>query len=324
MDALHRPVLSRETLALLDLRPGSRVLDGTLGDGGHSEAILEATAPDGLVVGLDRDPTALRTATARLARFGDRLSARHGRFGDMVALTADVAPFDAVLLDVGVRSAQLDQPSRGFSFQSDGPVDMRMDPDAPTSAAALLDELDEERLTRIIGEYGEEPRARRIARAVLAGRPWTSTTALAACVAAASGYHGSRTHPATRTFQALRIAVNDELGELERALDALPRVVRPGGRAAIITFHSLEDRLVKHCMRAWAGMGTPRDAWGNPVTRPIATLLTRGIAGADADPTNPRARSARLRGLQFIDASAEAAAEAGKRGAGRSPTQQQQ
>lgn len=292
----HRSVLLDDTLAQLAPRPGGRYLDGTLGGGGHSERILEASAPDGILVGLDRDPAALAAAGARLARFGERALLLRGRFSEMAQLAQAHGPFDGVLLDIGTSSPQLDQAHRGFSFMHDGPLDMRMDPSAGESAAELIDRLTEEELADVIYRYGDEPRSRRIARAIVAGRPWASTGALAACVAEGSGWKGSRTHPATRTFQALRIAVNDELGELERALPAAVSLLRPGGRLAIISFHSLEDRIVKGFLRAAAEIGTARDAYGAPLSAPTLRLCTRrAIDGAEADPTNPRSRSARLR-----------------------------
>lgn len=298
---VHRSVLLDATVDLLAPRPGRRYLDGTLGGGGHSEAILQRSAPDGVVLGVDRDPQALAAAGARLAAFGARFQARSGRLSELRTLAADLAPFDGILFDLGVSSPQLDQPERGFSFQADGPVDMRMDPTRGASAAELLDQLDEAELTELLGTLGEEPRARRIARAILAGRPWTSTLALAQCVAVASGYHGSRTHPATRTFQALRMAVNDEPQELQEALDAAEHLLAPGGRLAIISFHSLEDRVVKHHFRSLCGVDAPRDGFGNPIHPPGWSLLTRrGISGADADPDNPRSRSARLRVIEKL------------------------
>jgi len=295
----HIPVLLDATIAQLDVRAGRRFLDGTLGGGGHSNAILQA---GGELVGLDRDPNALAAATARLSGTSGFLGAFRGPFADMERLAGHLAPFDGILLDLGVSSPQLDTPDRGFSFRHQGPVDMRMDPDQPLSAAALLDEISEPDLVRILREYGEEPRARRIARAILAGRPWESTTALADCVAQSSGYRNSRTHPATRTFQAIRIAVNDEMGQLERGLEAALRLLKVGGRLAVISFHSLEDRLVKRRFASAAGKKSPRDAYGNPMPPPHGRLvINRGIAGRDADPDNPRARSARLRVLERLD-----------------------
>ena len=299
----HLPVLRDQTVELLGVRPGGTYLDATLGEGGHTERILEASGPDGRVIGLDRDPTAIDAATRRLGHVGARLTAIHGRFGDMTALAAQLGPFDGVLFDLGVRSPHLDDGARGFSFQHDGPVDMRMDPGQELNAAGLLDSLDEDGLTAILREYGEEPRARPIARAILAGRPWTSTLALAELVARASGYHGSRTHPATRTFQALRMAVNDELGELRRGFEAALDLLKPGGRLVIISFHSLEDGFVKHRMRELAGVGTPRDGYGAPLTPPRVRLIQPGgLDGRTADPQNPRARSARARALELLPA----------------------
>ncbi|MBL8618313.1 MAG: 16S rRNA (cytosine(1402)-N(4))-methyltransferase RsmH [Deltaproteobacteria bacterium] len=293
---VHAPVMLEATLRLLDPQPGGRFLDGTLGGGGHSAALLEAVGPTGLVVSLDRDPHALAAAGQRLAPFGAASLRLRGRFSDMVALAGAHGPFDGVLLDIGTSSPQLDHAARGFSFQHDGPLDMRMDPDGGESAAELIDRLDEEALADIIFRYGEEPRSRRIARALVAGRPWSRTAALAEAVAKASGWQGSRTHPATKTFQALRIAVNDELGELERALPAAISLLRPGGRLALISFHSLEDRIVKGFFRDGAAIGTARDAYGQPLSPPTLRLLTRRpLDGAEEDPSNPRARSARLR-----------------------------
>jgi len=297
----HRTVLRDATVQALQPQGGGRYLDGTLGGGGHAQALLEASGPDGVVVGIDRDPHALHAASLRLADYGPRFQPIRGRFGDMAQLAGAWAPLDGLVLDLGVSSPQLDQADRGFSFQHDGPVDMRMDPEHGESAAELIARLDADQLADIIYRYGEEPRSRRIARAILADGPWTSTTALAECVARSSGYKRSRTHPATRTFQALRIAVNDELGELERALDAGLALLRPGGRMAVISFHSLEDRLVKQRFRRLAGKQTDRDEFGNPLTPPQGRLINpRGIAGRDADPDNPRARSARLRVIETL------------------------
>lgn len=297
----HRSVLLDSTVEALQPAAGRRYLDCTLGGGGHSHAILEASGPDGQLTGIDRDPHALRAASERLAGFGERFTPLRGTFAEMGHLAGGLGPFDGILLDLGVSSPQLDQPNRGFSFRADGPVDMRMDPDSGQSAAELLDEISESELVNILRRYGEEPRARRIARAILEGRPWTSTLALASCVAEASGYRQSRTHPATRTFQAIRMAVNDELGQLERALDAALQLLAPSGRLAVITFHSLEDRMVKRRFRDAAGENSPRDPYGNPLHPPAYRLVhRRGIAGKDADPGHPRSRSARLRILEKI------------------------
>ncbi len=295
----HRSVLLEATVTALQPTTGGRYLDGTLGGGGHSFAILEASAPDGLVIGIDRDPHALQAADQRLAHFGERFKPIRGTFAQMGELAGEHGPFDGILLDLGVSSPQLDHPGRGFSFRADGPVDMRMDPDQGLSAAELLDEITEAELVNILRRYGEEPRAKRIARAIMEGRPWSSTLELAHCVAEASGYRQSRTHPATRTFQAIRMAVNDELGQLEHALDAALELLAPGGRLAVITFHSLEDRMVKRHFREAAGENSPRDPYGHPLHPPAFRLVhRRGIAGRDADPGHPRSRSARLRILE--------------------------
>jgi 16S rRNA (cytosine1402-N4)-methyltransferase len=295
----HRPVLLARLLDGLALHSGARVFDGTVGYGGHAEAILERTSPDGTLVGVDRDPRALDAARERLRRFADRAALVHGRFADV--LEREPGPFDGILLDLGVSSPQLDVPARGFSFQHDGPVDMRMDPTAPLDASSWLDRATLDELTRVLAELGEEPRARRIARAILDGRPWTSTLALADGVARASGYPRGRTHPATRTFQALRMVVNDELGELDRALAVGPERLAEGGRMAVISFHSLEDRKVKDAFRRLAGEGAEKDAYGHPLVVPRFALVGRkSIAGKDADADNPRARSARLRILERV------------------------
>ncbi len=292
----HLTVLRDAVVEHLVSDGGGAFLDGTLGGGGHSEALLEAAGSAATVLGIDRDPAALAAARARLARFGDRFRAVHGTFGDMAALVPKDAAFRGIVLDLGVSSPQLDHGDRGFSLQHDGPVDMRMDPSRGRTAAELIDELEVGALADLLKRYGEEPRALRIARALKADGPWTSTLALAETVRSASGYRNSRVHPATRTFQALRIAVNDELAQLDRGLDAALGLLEPGGRLAVISFHSLEDRAVKRRFRDWAGANVPRDVFGHPISAPLGRdVVRKGVAGADADPANPRARSARLR-----------------------------
>jgi 16S rRNA (cytosine1402-N4)-methyltransferase len=296
---LHQTVLRDAVVALLAPAAGARLLDGTLGGGGHAAALLEAVGPSARLVGIDRDPHALEAAGARLRAAGGDVRLHLGPFAEMASLAAEDAPFDAIVLDLGVSSPQLDRGERGFSLQHDGPVDMRMGPDAPRTAAQLIDESDEDTLHTILRTWGEEPRARAIARALVAGRPWTSTLKLASAVAAAAGWRDSRVHPATRTFQALRIAVNDELGQLDRGLDAAWSLLKPGGRLAVISFHSLEDRLVKQRFRVWSGGERPKDAYGHSMGEVGGRLLAPGgIAGDEADPQNPRARSARLRGFE--------------------------
>lgn len=288
----HVPVLLHEVVGALAPADGETLVDCTLGGGGHSEALLEAA--DCRVIGLDRDPAALSAASERLARFGDRFRAVRARFSEVGAVLdgLGIDQIDGLLADVGVSSPQLDEAARGFSFGRSGPIDMRMDPDAPVSASDLVNSWDEASLAEVIRDFGEERHWRRVARAIVAGRPWTDTVQLAGAIAKVVGGR-ERIHPATRTFQGLRIAVNDELGELRRLLPIAVERLRPGGRLAVITFHSLEDRIVKQFLAREAGKGVPRDAWGNPV-EPSRLALAPSITPSEDDP-NPRARSARLR-----------------------------
>jgi 16S rRNA (cytosine1402-N4)-methyltransferase len=293
----HAPVLRDEVVDLLAPRPGSVVLDGTLGRGGHAEAFLQAGAQ---VLGLDRDPDALAACSARLSAWtgGGALTLHHATFDRAADILAG-RRVDGAFLDLGVSSPQLDTPARGFSFRADGPLDMRMDPTHGETAAELLDRLDETGLADLLWRYGEERQSRRIARMVVAARPLRSTGALATLCARALPQE-RRIHPATRTFQALRIAVNDELGQLERALQVLPECLAPGGRLAILSFHSLEDRMVKQRFRTLAGEDGPRDLRGRPLVPPRHRLVERRARkGEELDP-NPRARSARLRVLERL------------------------
>jgi 16S rRNA (cytosine1402-N4)-methyltransferase len=297
----HIPVLYQPVLSALRPAPGRRFLDGTVGAGGHAWGLLEASAPDGEVLGLDRDPGALRLAAERLRPFGVRAHLHQASFAEMQAVTQAVGwdQVDGVLLDLGMSSMQVDDPARGFSFLHDGPLDMRFDPQQPQTAADLVNNLQAGELVDVLTRFGEEPRARRVAQAIVAARPIRTTRALAEIVAMAAGYKGGRTHPATRTFQALRIAVNDELAALEQGLQQAIDLLRPGGRMAVIAFHSLEDRLVKQFMR--------RESTDCvcPPRQPVCTcdhhaslrLIARSPIRADADEVsqNPRARSARLR-----------------------------
>jgi 16S rRNA (cytosine1402-N4)-methyltransferase len=287
----HVPVMAEPVLEALRPRgaAGFRALDCTVGAGGHSFGLLERSGPDGQLVGLDVDPGALALASNRLARFGERVTLLNRNFGELADL--DVAPVDSVVFDLGLSSMQLESGGRGFSFRHDEPLDMRFDPSAPTpTAAELLNALPEGELERILHEYGEEPRARRVARSIAyrrAQRPFTRTGDLVAAVIAALGPARGRIHPATRTFQALRIAVNDELRNLEGGLDAAVQLLTPGGRIAVISFHSLEDRIVKWRFRHWAETGQPARV----------RILTRKPTVPDAEEIqrNPRARSAKLR-----------------------------
>lgn len=297
--APHVPVLAAEVVELLGapLRayPGSWALDGTLGAGGHAALLLEA-CPEARLLGCDRDPEALTLARARLAPFGPRATLVRAAYADgpAVAREQGLGPFAAALLDLGVSSMQLDRAERGFAFSRPGPLDMRMDPQAPVTARDLVHELPEEELADVIYRLGEERLSRRIARAIVAARrlgPIDTTDVLAEIVRRAvprpRGHE--RIHPATRTFQALRMAVNDELGQLGRALPALWDLLAPGGRLAVISFHSLEDRPVKEFARA-----RKQDGSGRPLTKkPIRP-------GDEECYRNPRARSAKMRVVEKL------------------------
>ena len=296
---LHRPVLLREVVDLLALREGLVVVDGTVGAGGHARAIVPHIGPTGILVGLDRDSEILGPARAALAEAtaagaGPRISLHHCAHSRMHEALASIGQSrcDRVLLDLGVSSMQLDRPDRGFSFMADGPLDMRMDASAPDSAADWLAVVGERELADVIYQLGEERHSRRIARAICDARrraPITRTGQLAEIVRGAlpaAARHG-RIHPATRTFQAIRMHVNDELGELRRGLDAARACLRPGGRLCVITFHSLEDRIVKHYLREHFEVVTRKPVVGMP----------------DEIAENPRARSAKLRcGIRQEDA----------------------
>ena len=304
----HTPVLLGETVSALVTHPGGTYVDCTAGAGGHSAAILEAAGPDARLLAIDRDPSALAIAAERLAPFGNRAILRRAAFSTVADVVRDLAlpPLRGVLMDIGVSSMQLDRPERGFSFQADAPLDMRMDPDAPVDAASLLATLDEPALADILRRYGEEPQARRVAHAVADARrrgalPAT-TAALAALVERAKGGRRGHLHPATQTFQALRIAVNRELDELETALPAAFSLLEPGGRLAVITFHSLEDRIAKNFMAAHEGRMESLMAGGARWSGipPRGRRVNRHpLVASDAETlSNPRARSAKLRILE--------------------------
>ena len=297
-ERVHIPVLLAEVREALAARPGARILDGTVGAGGHAAAIAPMLAPGGLYVGVDRDPEILALAGARLAGLGPLVRLVRGTFDDLEALAKEHAPggFDGILLDIGVSSLQLDRPERGFSFGADGPLDMRMDPDQLESAEHVVNRTPEEDLANIIYQFGEERLSRRIARAIVEARrraPIRTTGELADLVTRTlpRGYEKGRIHPATRTFQALRIYVNDELGMLERAIAALPAALAPGGRAAVIAFHSLEDRIVKHALRDAAKAGTLEVLTKKPIE-----------AGQPELQANRRSRSAKMRVARRPDA----------------------
>jgi len=307
MEHGHLPVLAEEVVRMLAPRPGSLHVDATSGGGGHTERILEAASPDGRVLGLDADPAAIARVGRRLARFGDRLVLRQANFRDLatVAPAAGFGAVDGILVDLGLSSYQLADTARGFGFRAGGPLDMRFDPSRGEPAAALLARLPEAELAGLFRRYGEEPQAARIARAIVAARrtaPVETAEDLAALVEAAvprrSGPRG-RIHPATRVFQALRIAVNDELGALEAVLAAAMDLLRPGGRLAVIAYHSLEDRLVKRFMAAERKGCVCPPAFPVCVCGRAPRLRAVGpqpIVAAEAElAANPRARSARLR-----------------------------
>jgi 16S rRNA (cytosine1402-N4)-methyltransferase len=299
----HEPVLYDEVLSFLALEPGARVIDGTLGGAGHATGILQSTAPDGQLLGLDLDPAALDRARERLAPFDQRVILVQSSFRDLkaVAHLHHFTPADGVLLDLGLSSYQLAAPQRGFSFMRDGPLDMRFDPTQGPTAADLVNTLTAEELAEILYRYGEERQSRRIARAIVKARPLQTTGALADVIArAVSGRRRrGRIHPATKSFQALRIAVNDELGALEAVLPQAVEILRPGGRLVVISFHSLEDRRVKRYLRREAkACICPSEL---PVCvcqhQPVVRVLTRRPVRPTEDEVarNPRSRSARLR-----------------------------
>src|SRR2546426_4164204 len=308
--APHRPVLLRETIELLAAERGGLFVDCTVGLGGHSEAILQASS-DAQVLGIDRDEEALGLATERLAQYGSRFRIVHADFRELtrVLATAKVRQVRGVLADLGVSSWQLDSPSRGFSFRHEAPLDMRMDRSSGETAAELLGRLSEVEIARIIFEYGEERHSRRIARAIVRrreqGEPVTTTSQLASLVERTTGPGKQRRiHPATRTFQALRIAVNRELENLDRFVTDAVDHLEPDGRLAVISFHSLEDRIVKRTLGKLSGRcqcppRVPRCICGARKT--VEILTRRPITPGDEEiAVNPRARSAKLRACRKL------------------------
>jgi 16S rRNA (cytosine1402-N4)-methyltransferase len=290
----HVPVLLNEALQYLGLKPGSTVVDCTLGLAGHSAEIARRLGPKGRLIAFDRDPQALDLARAKLDRVIEELDDQApqveliGEPFSSAPMHVKPATVDALLADFGVSSLQLDEATRGFSFMADGPLDMRMDTRRGETAAQVVNEASERELADLIYEYGEERRSRRIARAIVRGRPVTTTGQLAQIVrAAAPAMKQDRIHPATRTFQAIRIYVNRELDEIRALMEAAPKLLKPAGRLAVISFHSLEDRIVKDSLREGAHQG-------------IWTLLTKKPVTASEEEMdrNPRARSAKLRAAE--------------------------
>lgn len=311
----HIPVLLNEVLELLALAPGDDVIDGTLGGAGHAAAMLQASAPDGRLLGLDADPAAIERARERLAQFGDRVVLRNTSFRYMgdIARELSVTGVAAVLLDLGLSSYQLDEGERGFSFSGGGPLDMRMDPANALTAETIVNEWSQEDIADVIYRYGEEGRSRRVARAIVEARPLHTTTQLAEVVARAlGGQRGQRIHPATQVFQALRIAVNDELGALEATLPQAVELLRPGGRLAVISFHSLEDRIVKQfvqresrdciCEPEPGRRGAPLICrCGHKAT--LRAVTRKPVQPEEAEiRENPRSRSAKLRVAEHLPA----------------------
>ncbi len=296
----HVPVLLEECLDLLNVRRGGVYADATLGLGGHSGGIVRRLGPEGTLIAFDRDPEAMAQAQARLAEIAGELESDMPTvryvsrpFSD---IAEEIAPgsLDGLLADFGVSSLQLDQPQRGFSFRNDGPLDMRMDPRVGPTAEQVVNQADEEDLANLIYEFGEERRSRRIARAIVRARPISTTAELAKVVsAAAPTMKGDKIHPATRTFQALRIQVNRELTEIQSLLDVITSgagsVLKPGGRVVLISFHSLEDRLVKDSFRAGAKADVLEILTKKPLT-----------ATAEEERANPRSRSAKLRAAERL------------------------
>lgn len=296
----HIPVLLEQVIEVLDPKPGQIFIDLTAGFGGHSAALLERVGENGRVILVDQDPEAI-TALKNRFKNDQRASIKKANFGNLRDL--ELSPADMILADIGVSSVQLDQSVRGFSFKTDGPLDMRMDTSQGETAAELIARLPEAQLADVIYGYGEERRSRRIAKAIVETRKVStidSTAQLVRIIEQAIGHdRKSKIHPATKTFQALRIAVNDELGVLQRMLPAATALLKPGGRLAVISFHSLEDRTVKQFFRSITR--SEKDPMGQDVSIPKFRLVTKKpLAGLDEKDFNPRARSAKLRVVEYI------------------------
>lgn len=304
-DVPHIPVLLAEVITGLQVRPAGLYVDGTVGAGGHATAILEASSPDGRLLGLDVDPQAIEISEQRLHSFGERATlvrASYVSIGTQLGVLR-LGCANGILLDLGLSSMQLERPGRGFSFQEPGPLDMRFDPDAARQAAELVNTLPEDELADLIYRYGEEPASRRIARAIVIARPIQTTTELAEIVSHVVRRH--KIHPATQTFQALRVAVNDELARLQEGLSAAASALCPGGRLAVISYHSLEDRIVKQFLaREAQDCICPPEALvcdcGHRATVEIVTRKPVRPSSREVA-QNPRSRSARLRIAAKLD-----------------------
>ncbi|HEY5901128.1 MAG TPA: 16S rRNA (cytosine(1402)-N(4))-methyltransferase RsmH [Anaerolineales bacterium] len=304
----HQPVLYKEIIHALRPHSGGRYVDGTLGAGGHARGILEACAPDGRLLGLDVDPQALALARETLAPFGERARIVQASY-ETLAVQLDGLGWEAVdgvLLDLGASSMQFDRPERGFSFLQDGPLDMRFGPQASHSADELVNRLAQDELADLIYRYGEERDSRRIARAIVKARPLHTTRELAEVIRSAAPARGQRIHPATRTFQALRIAVNEELAALENVLPQAAAALSPGGRLAVISFHSLEDRMVKEYFRSQSKdlVNPPYERMYEVERRAVLREVFRKpvVPSQEEIDSNPRARSAKLRIAEKLEA----------------------
>jgi 16S rRNA (cytosine1402-N4)-methyltransferase len=304
----HKSVLLREALEALKPRSGGQYVDGTLGGAGHALAILQASAPDGWLFGIDWDDVALDAAREKLTQFAGRFELKRGNYAEMAEWLAP-ASVDGVLLDLGVSSPQLDWPERGFSFQADGPLDMRMDRRQERSAEDLVNGGSEQELATVFWTFGEERQSRRFAKAIVEQRrakPFATTKHLADFIERLAPRHGKRTHPATQVFQALRIAVNDEFASLQRGLEGAVKIMRPGGRLGVITFHSLEDRLVKEFGRertrdySFEGeVDVPE--LRKPRAPELRWVQRKAIQPGEAEQKeNPRSRSAQLRVFEKV------------------------
>lgn len=309
----HVPVLLQDAIQFLNVRAGSVIADCTLGLAGHAAEIARRLGPQGRLIGFDRDPEALELAKSRLDQVVQELGSQAphieliGEAFSSISSHFEPGSLDGILADFGVSSLQIDEARRGFSFMADGPLDMRQDTRSGPTAAQVVNEANERELADLIYEYGDERRSRRIARAIVRARPITTTGQLARIVsAAAPAMKQERLHPATRTFQALRIRVNDELGELKALLEAAPELLKPGGRLAVISFHSLEDRLVKDAMREGARIGIYHLDSRKPIT-----------AEDEETDRNPRSRSAKLRAAERVDTAATAGEKRGISNLGR-------
>lgn len=302
----HTPVMIPEIMQALNVQPGGRYIDGTLGEGGHSKSILAAAAPGGQVLGLDADPEAITVATERLAEAGENFLALNVNFRDIraTALRYEFVPVHGVLFDLGVSSLQLDRETRGFSFRRADPLDMRFSLDQQVTAADIVNGYAENELADVIFHLGEDRAARRIARAIVRNRPIETSFELAEVIEKANPRRGRRTNPATQTFQAIRIAVNDELSALETALEQAVSLLGQGGRLAVISYHSLEDRIVKNFIRKQAAdcicpPGTPICRCDHLAT--VKVITRRPLTPGDSEiESNPRARSAKLRVAERI------------------------